>query len=135
MDFSNVLYGVIGFLGKAFIVYVAWRGGYELSLHNSSGLVKPKWFNYVAVLGVVALFSFACWSGYGIHIEDADPVFWSGGETVVDFEPSDKERNEHGLTTFFVLSIPALYGVYSRQIAEQTKSRPAIGDESQRPDG
>jgi len=109
MDFSNVFYGVFGFLGKGLIVIAAYHAGHHLGLED-----KTKWYNYVAVLAVAALISLGCWAGYGTHTEDADPLY-GGGETVVDFEPSDKERNEYGLTIFFALSIPALYGVYRRQ--------------------
>jgi len=109
MDYSNVLYGVLEYLGKAVIVIGAfWVGRYVGTKY------KPKWVNYFTVLGAIAFISLISWSTYGTHKEDADPIR-GGGETVVDFEPTDKERNEHGLTIFFVLSIPALYGVRKKQ--------------------
>jgi hypothetical protein len=127
MDCSDVFYGVIGFLGKALIVIVAYLAGHWVGLRD-----KAKWYNYVAVLGVVALISLGLWATYGTHTEDADPLF-GGGETVVDFEPSDKQRNEHGLTMFFVLSIPALYGVYRRQKEEPLNNQTELTAELKRP--
>jgi len=66
------------------------------------------------MLGVIALISLGLWASYGTHTEEADPLY-GGGETIVDFEPTDKERNEYGLTWFFTLTIPALYGLYKKQ--------------------
>lgn len=109
MDYSNVFYGVLGFLGKAVIVIGAFYAGRHMETAN-----QPKWFRYLTVLGVVAFLSLTLWSSYGTHTEDADPLY-GGGETVIDFEPADKKRNEYGLTLFFSLSIPALYGVYKKQ--------------------
>ncbi|MHC4110272.1 MAG: hypothetical protein ACYSUY_04305 [Planctomycetota bacterium] len=109
MDYSSVFYGVLGHLGKAVIVIGAFYLGRYMGTKY-----KPKWISYFAVLGMIAFFSLICWSSYGTHTEDADPLY-GGGETVVDFEPADKDRNEYGLTMFFVLSIPALYGIRKKQ--------------------
>jgi hypothetical protein len=51
------------------------------------------------------------WATYGTHTEDADPLR-GGGEVVTDFEPTDKERNEYGVKTLFVLGIPAMVAIY-----------------------
>ncbi|MBN2456575.1 MAG: hypothetical protein JXB29_08605 [Sedimentisphaerales bacterium] len=109
MDYSNILYGVLGYLGKAVIVIGAFYAGRHMETNN-----QPKWFNYLTVWGLVALLSLGAWSSYGTHTEDADPLYGCG-DTFIDFEPTDKERNEYGLTLFFSLSIPALYGVYKKQ--------------------
>jgi hypothetical protein len=109
IDFSTVFYGIVGYLGKAFIVICAFWFG-----RNMGNKYKPKWINYLAILGVIAIVSLICWSSYGTHTENADPLY-GGGDTVVDFEPTDNERNEHGLTLFISLSIPALYGIYKKQ--------------------
>jgi len=109
MDYTNIFYGVLGYLGKAVIVIGAFYAGRHIETDN-----QPKWFNYLTVLGLVALLSLGAWAYYGTHTEDADPLY-GGGEAAIDFEPTDKERNEYGLTLFFSLSIPALYGVYKKQ--------------------
>jgi hypothetical protein len=109
MDCSSVFYGVLGYLGKAAIVIGAFYVGRHMGTKY-----KPNWVNYFAVLGGIAFFSLIAWSFYGTHTEDADPLY-GGGEIVIDFNPTDKERNEYGLTLFFSLSIPALYGVYKKQ--------------------
>lgn len=104
-----MFYGVLGYFGKALIVLGAFYFGRHMSKTYSNKLQ-----NYAVVLGVVAILSLVLWSSYGTHTEDGDPVY-GGGETVTDFEPTDKERNEYGWQTFFVLTIPALLGVYKGQ--------------------
>lgn len=59
----------------------------------------------------VAVVSLVIWASYGTHTEDGDPLR-GGGEVVTDFEPTDKERNEYGVETFFVLGIPSMVAVY-----------------------
>jgi|Deesub1362B_J571_1020462.scaffolds.fasta_scaffold02189_1 Na+-driven multidrug efflux pump len=106
MDYSNIFYGILGWLGKAVIVIVAFHfGRYMSKIH------KEKWKSYATVLGITIFLSLVMWGSYGTHVEEADPLF-GGGEIVVDFEPTVKERNEYGLIIFFVLTIPALFGVY-----------------------
>jgi hypothetical protein len=85
-------------------------GVYYFGKHMSD-CYKPRWKNYFLILGIAAFLSIGSWGTYGTHLEDAEPFV--GGYRVTDFEPTDKERNEHGLTIFFTLSIPALYGVYN----------------------
>jgi hypothetical protein len=48
----------------------------------------------------------------GTHKEGGDSIFDSG-ETVVDFEPSDKERLRAGLEAFLICLPAAAFGVYS----------------------
>ena len=109
MDYSNIFYDVLGHLGKAVIVIGAFYFG-----RHMGKTYKEKWKNYSVVLGFILLLSFTMWSSYGTHTEDADPLR-GGGEVITDFEPTDTERNEYGLTMFFVLLIPAILGVYKGQ--------------------
>ncbi|MDA2914996.1 hypothetical protein MYX77_13775, partial [Acidobacteriia bacterium AH_259_A11_L15] len=101
-----VFYGVLEFLGKGILVIGAFYFG-----RHFSNLYEPRWKNYLAVVGIVGIVSLAIWASYGTHMEDSDPIF-GGGEEVVDFEPTDKQRNEYGARIFFSLIIPALFGVY-----------------------
>lgn len=109
MDYSNIFYNILGYLGRAIIVI----GSFYFGRHISK-TYKGKLKNYSIVLGLIIFLSLVMWSSYGSHTEDADPLR-GGGDVVTDFEPSDKERNEYGLTMFFVLTIPALFGVYKGQ--------------------
>ncbi len=61
------------------------------------------------------------WVGLGMHTEGADPYF-GGGEIIVDFIPSLEERDDHALTIFLSLLIPAIYGVYKAN----KKTRPEL---------
>ena len=58
----------------------------------------------------------------GTHKEDSDPVF-GGGETVVDYEPTQDQRTKHGLVAFLCLCIPALYGTHHGLQEEKDKRR------------
>ena len=51
------------------------------------------------------------WTNYGTHAEDADPLY-GGGETVVDFEPTEDQRNRHGMFIFTVLAVTSVVGTY-----------------------
>lgn len=106
MNYWSVFSGVLGFLGAGLVVIGAYYFGRYLSENN-----RPKWRNYLYVLVVVGFLSLAMCGSYGTHREDADPIY-GGGEKVVDFNPTDKQRNEYGLKIFLSLVIPALYGVY-----------------------
>ena len=72
---------------------------------------KQQWKNYLTIVGLIGGFAIVVWANYGTHVEDTDPLY-GGGREVVDFEPTDKERNEHALKIFLALTIPALVGVY-----------------------
>ena len=61
------------------------------------------------------------WVGLEMHTESADPYF-GGGEIIVDFIPSLEERDDHALTIFLSLLIPAIYGVYKAN----KKNRPKL---------
>src|SRR3990172_4560612 len=106
MDYGSVFYGVLEWLGKGILVTAAYLFG-----KHFSSLYKQQWRNYLTVLGLIGGLAVVVWANYGTHLEDADPLS-GGGTTVVDFEPTDKERNEHALKIFMALAIPALVGVY-----------------------
>ena len=51
------------------------------------------------------------WVGLGMYTEGTDPYF-GVGEIIVDFIPSLEERDDHALTIFLSLLIPATYEIY-----------------------
>lgn len=100
--------GLAYHFGYAGLVLLAYYFGYEMG-----NAYKNKWQNYFTVFYLVTIVCLALWASYGTHIEDSDPLT-GGGETVQDFEPTAKERNEYGLEHLLTFEIAALYGVYRR---------------------
>lgn len=122
MNFDSILNGVVGTLGSWLQVFIAYHISYTFveqmrsePRHWRIAFWNSKLGMFVAYpffLFWVAVVSLCLWAGYGTHKEDEDPLRGGGGEVVVDFVPTDKERNEYGVTTFFVLGIPAAVAVY-----------------------
>jgi hypothetical protein len=102
--FSDAFRPFAGFL----LVYLPYRFGFYMR-----GAYKPKWKSYLVVAGSVAFFVFILWSTYGTHIENADPIY-GGGDEVQDFQPTDQQRNEYGLSTLLTFEIAALLGLATR---------------------
>jgi hypothetical protein len=86
---------------------------YYLGRHFSC-LYKKRWANYFAVYMGVTIITVLGWASYGTHTEDADPLF-GGGTTVVDFDPTKRDRSNHAGRIFFGLLPAALLGVYNGQ--------------------
>lgn len=116
INYSSVIYGAMGYLGKAAIVIGAFRVGRSSATHEDDNGIKngtksPRWREALSLLGVIAIFSAILGSSLGTHTEDADPLY-GGGETVIDFQTTEKQQLEYALTMFITLSISALYGLY-----------------------
>jgi hypothetical protein len=96
-------------LGALVVVYLFSRHMFSSSSPISS---RQRMGDYLKCAGGVAVLSVTLWATYGSHFEseDTDPIHGTG-EWVQDFNPTDKERNEHGLETFLILLIPAWLGV------------------------
>lgn len=106
MNFTEVISKVLIDLFFASVIVAFYMMG-----KISVDYFKPQWKAYLAVITAVSILSLISWASYGTHTEDADPLF-GGGEVVIDFEATRKERNEHLLKVFLTLVIPALIGVY-----------------------
>lgn len=106
MDYGEIFFDVWRTLGSGILVIIFYGFGKHMA-----NTYSPKWKNYLLVTAAIGFLSLAMWSGYGTHVEDADPLR-GGGDIVVDFEPTNDEKNEYGLGMFFKLVIPALIGVY-----------------------
>jgi len=106
MDYLKIFYDVLSHFGKAAIVVGAFYFG-----HYMSKTYKGKLKNHSMVLGSIVILSLVIWSSYGTHTENEDQLR-GGGDVVTDLEPSEGERNEYGLTMFFVLTVPALFGLH-----------------------
>lgn len=107
VDYEDLFWKIFS---KIFIAVVIFWIYYVAKLFFSSTL-HEKIGNYSKGLGAAFVIAIISWSSYGTHKEDADPLY-GGGYTVVDFVPTKKERNEHGLFVFFITLIPIWYGTY-----------------------
>lgn len=86
--------------------------GYSAGTHffnNEKKDVQTLLFQGFLGCAVIAL---ASAEGLGTHREDADPLR-GGGEVVVDYEPSDTERQEAGSRLFVLTFVPFVLGVRS----------------------
>ncbi|MGH8522371.1 MAG: hypothetical protein ACREU9_13330 [Gammaproteobacteria bacterium] len=96
---------------KAGVVVLAYLAGRHFATTYDEG-----WKNYLLVFYVVAVITIVSWAGLGTHTEDADPLF-GGGETIIDFVPKPGERDDHAISIFLTLLIPAIYGMYKKRNA------------------
>jgi hypothetical protein len=71
-----------------------------------------KFIAYFCCIGFTLLLSYSMAMSLGTHIEEDDPRR-SSGFVIVDYYPTDKERQERGVGVFFTVIIPALVGVYN----------------------
>jgi len=94
---------------KAGIVVLAYLAGRHFATTYEEG-----WRNYLLVFYAVGIITIVSWAGLGTHTEDADPLF-GGGETVVDFIPKPGEQDDHAVSIFLTLLVPALYGMYKKR--------------------
>ena len=91
------------------------RVGFVVAIYSlSRSLARihdEAWKNYLLIFYLASTFTLFSWAYYGMHTENADPLF-GGGETLVDFVPSKLEKADHALNVFCLLLVPGLYGVY-----------------------
>lgn len=110
--FADLLRVFLGF----FWVTVCYKGGCIIVEQH-----KNRWKSCAIALGISATLALVAWSGYGTHTEDRDPLF-GGGDTVVDFEPTAKQRNTHGAFVLFVTVTPMLWGVFRARPGGESKT-------------
>jgi hypothetical protein len=94
---------------KGAIIGIAYFVGRELAYTYKEG-----WKNYLVLFYGVGILTVVSWVGLGTHTEDTDPLF-GGGETVVDFVPTNVEQANHAVTIFLSLLVPALCGMYKKR--------------------
>lgn len=94
-------------LFRLFIAYAFFAG----ARHVAIGSHRPKWQVYLCAVALSGALAWYSGAHYGTHIEDGDPLY-GGGETVVDFEPTDAERNRHGVEIFAIASALTLTGCF-----------------------
>jgi hypothetical protein len=109
LSYSHIIDGAVSWLVKSLIVTASFYWGRHLS-----SSYRRKWLICLSLLFFCGLFSLFLQSSLGTHIEDADPIY-GGGERIVDFEPTEKQRTEYGLTAFLVLSVSSFYGVFKKK--------------------
>ena len=117
---------------KAFYLLFQVLGIYlvfTFARHLASNSTGPKWKAFGWAVFVSIGLAFLGWANYGTRIENSDPLY-GGGETVIDLEPSDQERNHHGLFLFTILVVPTLlgvgFGIKDRPIHQKAKSRTSL---------
>jgi len=71
----------------------------------------PAWRAYSVALIFSLVIGYMSAVDYGTHREDTDPLY-GGGETVVDFQPTERERWEHGLQLFEYAACASCVGVW-----------------------
>jgi hypothetical protein len=84
---------------------------YFLSKKFFEHLKALLWECWLYAFYGVCIITLMGWAGAGTHIEDADPLF-GGGMEVVDFLPTDVEKDLAGSAVFVNLLVPALVGAY-----------------------
>ncbi len=107
----GVVWKPLSALLKAGIIALAYLAGRHFATTYEEG-----WRNYLLVFYVVGVITIASWAGLGTRTEDGDPLF-VGAETVVDFIPTPGEQDDHAISIFLTLLIPALYGMYKKRNA------------------
>ena len=111
--FEHAIYAEAGWdiffnLAQAGLVILAYFAG-----RHFADTYPDEWRNYLLVVYGVGILTLFSWAGYGTHTEDGDPIY-GGGETIVDFVPTDVERSNLAFTIFVKYSIAALFGVYKK---------------------
>ena len=81
-------------IGVAYIIYSLGR--------TLSKELKTKMKCFLVLFCFSAFIGLLSYSTHGSHIENEDPLFGVGGETIQDFEPTDAERLESGVMVFVV---------------------------------
>lgn len=110
---SSIFSTLLNYLGAGvgiIISYLFAEASVEITKSRHSGLWAIK--RYVICVVFCGVLGFSVASRLGTHKEDDDPLY-GGGETIVDFAPSDKERVSKGLEVFLCTLIPALFGIHA----------------------
>ena len=94
---------------KAALIVAAYMLG-----HHFGNTHKEGWRTYLLIFYAVSIITLVAWAGLGMHTEDSDPLFGSGTE-VEDFIPTHGERDDHAVSIFLTLLIPAAYGAYKKR--------------------
>lgn len=116
MNFGKVLASLFGVFGSWALV----AGAYSLGKYLSKGAAASSWLDklkvYLLTTVLVAVVSLLMWEGYGTYSEGGHYEGPRGdnesGDIVVDFVPTNEERNEYGARVLIILLIPLLYGVH-----------------------
>ena len=123
-NYTSILDGIYDAVPRLFQIGVAY---FVFVLGKSiSHQCKSQRNCYLTALGIGALLGFASYSDYGTHIENADPLYGSGGQTVQDIEPTDDERIQHGVVIFVIsstlLAIGAKHG-FRQKVNEEIEHK------------
>jgi uncharacterized membrane protein HdeD (DUF308 family) len=107
MGYFEEIMQAVYLLLRSGIIYMAFL----LSRDSATRSKSPRWRLYFwAVLVSIGLAVFSSVM-LGTHVEGSDPIY-DGGDTVVDYEPTNEQRVKRGLFTFTLLVVPILIGIY-----------------------
>ena len=109
---------------RLFMAYAVFAGARRTALESH----RPQWQVYLCAIALSGALAWYSWAYYGTHIEDADPVY-DGGVTVVDFEPTDAERDRNGVEIFAIASALTLTGCFMG-LRERDRSQSGQHDQS-----
>lgn len=91
-------------LFRAAVIYFIYKASREFA--SRSRCAKPK--AYLYAIGISAFLAFMAAANLGTHVEDGDGL--GGGERVVDYIPTEKEKNEQAVKAFIIIGIASLVG-------------------------
>jgi hypothetical protein len=107
-------------VAEAFVILVrigvgvlVWKVARHFATEDEPTAKTSPVVAYGRVAFACAVFAVIAWSNYGTEVEPDDDPLRGSGTRVTVFEPSDAERNRHGLTVFLVTFVLAGHGTWS----------------------
>ena len=116
-DLNRVGSALFTYFGSWFlicIIFLMFKEAAESFKQDSplTNTVFGKIKIYLVVVAFAGVLSFIIRDSLGTHLEGNDPRT-GDGEVVVDYVPTEKQKNELGLKVFLGILIPSLGGVYA----------------------
>lgn len=106
-SYVAVLPDVVG----VFFAYAAIHVAYKLSEGLAEDSKEASWWLFLKLMAGCAFIASLGAQGLGSYYQDADPVF-GGGHLVIDYIPSDVERQHAFWKVFLILALSAVTGLH-----------------------
>jgi len=84
-------------------------GVFVVARSLTEGSSGPPIRAYSWAIGVAVVSALLVYSSIGSHVEDADPLF-GGGHRVMDYEPSNAERQQKAIFTGVCIGVAGVIG-------------------------